>query len=133
MAYLLNPIMKWFERFYIKEADKIKRTDTQTVSENPGSVGSFCHGDLLAIIVVLIWLIIPRLVVCIEDIVTSMGEKVQNLTKWVDRLTKQNSAISGKLDTFIADASVYLEDWLRKMCCSSLILLQVSQPVFITS
>lgn len=43
-----------------------------------------------------------------------MGEKVQNLTKWVDRLTKQNSAISGKLDTFIADASVYLEDWLRK-------------------
>ena len=43
-----------------------------------------------------------------------MNEKVQNLTEWVDRLTKQNSAISGKLDTFIADGSVYLEDWLRK-------------------
>ena len=68
----------------------------------------------LAIIVVLIWLIIPQLVVCIEDIVLSMNEKVQSLTEWVDRLLKQDSPLAGQLDTFIADASKYLEDWLRK-------------------
>ena len=68
----------------------------------------------LTIIVVLIWLIIPQLVVCIEDIVLSMNEKVQNLTEWVDRFLKQDSPLAGPLDTFIADASKYLEEWLRK-------------------
>ena len=68
----------------------------------------------LTIIVVLIWLIIPQLIVCIEDIVLSMNEKVQNLTEWVDRFLKQDSPLAGPLDTFIADASKYLEEWLRK-------------------
>ena len=62
----------------------------------------------------LIWLIIPQLIVCIEDIVLSMNEKVQNLTEWVDRFLKQDSPLAGPLDTFIADASKYLEEWLRK-------------------
>lgn len=49
-----------------------------------------------------------------EDIVLSMNEKVQNLTEWVDRFLKQDSPLAGPLDTFIADASKYLEEWLRK-------------------
>ena len=115
VAYLLNPIMKWFERFlYKRSRQKSKELTRKQCQKIRAASVAFAMAIFLAIIVVLIWLIIPRLVVCIEDIVTSMGEKVQNLTKWVDRLTKQNSAISGKLDTFIADASVYLEDWLRK-------------------
>ena len=43
-----------------------------------------------------------------------MNEKVQNLTEWVDRFLKQDSPLAGPLDTFIADASKYLEEWLRK-------------------
>ena len=41
-------------------------------------------------------------------------KKVQNLTEWVDRFLKQDSPLAGPLDTFIADASKYLEEWLRK-------------------
>lgn len=39
---------------------------------------------------------------------------MQNLTEWVDRFLKQDSPLAGPLDTFIADASKYLEEWLRK-------------------
>lgn len=115
VAYLVNPIMKWFERFlYKKNRAKGKElTEKQCQKIRAASVG-FGMAVFLAIIVGLIWLIIPQLVVCIEDIVLSMNEKVQNLTEWVDRLTRQDSPLAGKLDTFIADASVYLENWLRK-------------------
>lgn len=115
VAYLLNPIVKWFERFlYKRSRQKSKELPHKQCQKIRAASVAFAMAIFLAIIVVLIWLIIPQLVVCIEDIVLSMNEKVQNLTEWVDRLTKQNSAISGKLDTFIADGSVYLEDWLRK-------------------
>ena len=114
VAYLLNPIMKWFERFlYKRSRQKSKELTHKQCQKIRAASVAFAMAIFLAIIVVLIWLIIPQLVVCIEDIVLSMNEKVQNLTEWIDRLTKQNSAISGKLDTFIADASVYLQDWLR--------------------
>ena len=112
VAYLLNPIVKWFERFlYKRSRQKSKELTHKQCQKIRAASVAFAMAIFLAIIVVLIWLIIPQLVVCIEDIVLSMNEKVQNLTEWVDRLTKQNSAISGKLDTFIADGSVYLEDW----------------------
>ena len=39
---------------------------------------------------------------------------MQNLTEWVDRFLKQDSPLASPLDTFIADASKYLEEWLRK-------------------
>ena len=115
VAYLVNPIMKWFERFlYKKSRAKGKElTAKQCQKIRAASVG-FAMAVFLAIIVGLIWLIIPQLVVCIEDIVLSMNEKVQNLTEWIDRLMRQDSPLAGKLDTFIADASVYLENWLRK-------------------
>ena len=95
VAYLLNPIVKWFERFlYKRSRQKSKELTHKQCQKIRAASVAFAMAIFLAIIVVLIWLIIPQLVVCIEDIVLSMNEKVQNLTEWVDRLTKQNSAIS---------------------------------------
>lgn len=115
VAYLLNPIMKWFERILYKKSREQSKELTRRQCQKIRAVSvGFAMAIFLAIIVVLIWLIIPQLVVCIEDIVTNMSEKVQSLTDWVDRLTKQNSTMAGNLDTFITSASSYLEDWLRK-------------------
>jgi len=79
VAYLLNPIMKWFERFlYKKNKQKSKElTQKQCQKIRAASVG-FAMAVFLAIIVVLIWLIIPQLVVCIEDIVLSMNESAES-------------------------------------------------------
>ena len=115
VAYLLNPIMKWFERFlYKKSRQKSEELTHKQCQKIRAASVAFAMAVFLTIIVVLIWLIIPQLIVCIEDIVLSMNEKVQNLTEWVDRFLKQDSPLAGPLDTFIADASKYLEEWLRK-------------------
>ena len=115
VAYLINPIMKWFEKILYKKSRKKSKELTPKRKQRIRLASvAFAMAIFLAIIVVLIWLIIPQLVICIEDIVLSMNEKVQSLTDWINRLTKQDSAMAGKLDSFISEASTYLEKWLRE-------------------
>ena len=113
VAYLLNPIMKWCEHFWLKRKKSKELTKKQQQKIRAISV-AFAMVVFLAIIAVLIRLLIPQLIVSIEDLVTSMGDKVQNLMDWINRFLKQDSPAAGYMDTLINEASTYLEKWLRK-------------------
>ena len=113
VAYLLNPIMKWCEQFWLKRKKSKELTKKQQQKIRAISV-AFAMVVFLAIIAVLIRLLIPQLIVSIEDLVTSMGDKVQNLMDWINRFLKQDSPAAGYMDTLINEASTYLEKWLRK-------------------
>ena len=113
VAYLLNPIMKWCEQFLLKRKKSKELTKKQQQKIRAISV-AFAMAVFLAIIAVLIRLLIPQLIVSIEDLITSMGDKVQNLMDWINRFLKQDSPAAGYMDTLINEASAYLEKWLRK-------------------
>ena len=113
VAYLLNPIMKWCEQFLLKRKKSKELTKKQQQKIRAISV-AFAMAVFLAIIAVLIRLLIPQLIVSIEDLVTSMGDKVQSLMDWINRFLKQDSPAAGYMDTLINEASAYLEKWLRK-------------------
>ena len=113
VAYLLNPIMKWCEQFLLKRKKSKELTKKQRQKIRAISV-AFAMAVFLAIIAVLIRLLIPQLIVSIEDLITSMGDKVQSLMDWINRFLKQDSPAAGYMDTLINDASKYLEKWLRK-------------------
>ena len=113
VAYLLNPIMKWCEQFLLKRKKSKELTKKQLQKIRAISV-AFAMAVFLAIIAVLIRLLIPQLIVSIEDLITSMSDKVQSLMDWINRFLKQDSPAAGYMDTLINDASKYLEKWLRK-------------------
>ena len=113
VAYLLNPIMKWCEQFLLKRKKSKELTKKQQQKIRAISV-AFAMAVFLAIISVLIRLLIPQLIVSIEDLITSMGDKVQSLMDWINRFLKQDSPAAGYMDTLINEASAYLEKWLRK-------------------
>ena len=113
VAYLLNPIMKWCEQFLLKRKKSKELTKKQQQKIRAISV-AFAMAVFLAIIAVLIRLLIPQLIVSIEDLITSMGDKVQSLMDWINRFLKQDSPAAGYMDTLINEASAYLEKWLRK-------------------
>ena len=113
VAYLLNPIMKWCEQFLLKRKKSKELTKKQQQKIRAISV-AFAMAVFLAIIAVLIRLLIPQLIISIEDLITSMGDKVQSLMDWINRFLKQDSPAAGYMDTLINDASKYLEKWLRK-------------------
>ena len=113
VAYLLNPIMKWCEQFLVKRKKSKELTKKQQQKIRAISV-AFAMAVFLAIIAVLIRLLIPQLIISIEDLVTSMGDKVQSLMDWINRFLKQDSPAAGYMDTLINEVSAYLEKWLRK-------------------
>ena len=113
VAYLLNPIMKWCEQFLLKRKKSKELTKKQQQKIRAISV-AFAMAVFLTIIAILIRLLIPQLIISIEDLITSMGDKVQSLMDWINRFLKQDSPAAGYMDTLINDASKYLEKWLRK-------------------
>lgn len=113
LAYLLNPIMKSFERLFNKRMYKGKEKTTRQKRMVRAVSVACAMAVFLAIIAVLISLIVPELIKSIEELVRTMNDKVQSLTDWIDRILKQDGPLVGQLDSLIADASEYLEKWLR--------------------
>ena len=115
LAYLLNPVMMFFERVLNKRMyhGKNEKTIRQKKTIRGLSV-TLALGIFLAIIAVLIRLILPELIRSIEELVFTMNEKVQSLTQWVDKILKQDSPLAGQLDLLIQNASEYLGTWLQK-------------------
>lgn len=114
LAYLLNPIMKAFEKLLNKRMYKGKEKTSRQKRMIRGISVTCAMAVFLAIIAVLISLIVPELIKSIEELVRTMNDKVQSLTDWIDRILKQDSPLAGQLDTLVADASAYLEKWLRE-------------------
>lgn len=115
LAYLLNPIMKFFERIFTRQALQKNKEYTAKVKRRIRAVSvALAMAVFLVAIAVLVRLILPQLVESIEELVMTMNEKVQSLTEWVDRLLRQNTQTATKVDVLIADASGYLEKWLQK-------------------
>lgn len=114
LAYLLNPIMKAFERLFNKHMYKGKEKTVQQKRKIRAISVACAMAVFFAIIAVLISLIVPELVKSIEELVMTMNDKVQSLTDWIDRILKQDSPLAGRLDTLVADASKYLEKWLQE-------------------
>ena len=111
-AYLLNPVMKFFERIY-----------TKRLSAKPGKVKNrrrFIRGlslasammVFLAVIFVLVILLVPQLVLSIQDLVFTMGEKMEALISWVERLVR-NSELEGQIENLAREGFASLENWLK--------------------
>ena len=112
LAYLLNPVMKFFERIY-----------TKRLSAKPGKVKNprrFIRGLSLAsammvfltVIFVLVILLVPQLVLSIQDLVFTMGEKMEALISWVERLVR-NSELEGQIENLAREGFASLENWLK--------------------
>ena len=114
LAYLLNPIMKFFERGFTK---RMYRGQEKTLRQKRTirAISVACAmAVFLAIIAILIRLILPELVGSIEELVMTMNDKVQSLTEWIDKIMRRDSPLAGQIDLLVADASDYLGKWLQK-------------------
>lgn len=113
LAYLLNPVMKFFERIFTKRLFT-KKEKTDKIRRLIRALAVACAmAVFLAIIVVLILMIVPQLVVSIQDLIFSMGDKVDALMSWIQRLIR-NGALEGRLESLAEQAFSTLETWLEQ-------------------
>lgn len=113
LAYLLSPIMTFFERRIRRLAMK-KGELTPKKKRNIRAISvALAMIIFLAIIAVLLMMIVPQIVISVQDLVTSMNDKVAALMEFVDRFTKEDSAVSGQIEGLIGQISDSLEKWLK--------------------
>ncbi|MCD7982124.1 MAG: AI-2E family transporter [Clostridiales bacterium] len=111
LAYLLNPVMKFFERLFRKRLfTKGERTQKQNRTIRGLAVAA-AMVVFLAVVAVLVVMIVPQLIESIQDLISTMNEKLQALTDWINRITK-NTQLAGQMEDLAEQAFSWLESWI---------------------
>ena len=113
LAYLLNPVMRFFERIYTKRLSaKLGKVKNRRRFIRGLAVASAMIA-FLTVVFVLVMLLVPQLVLSIQDLVLSMGEKMDALISWVERLV-HNSELEGQIESLAKEGFASLENWLKE-------------------
>lgn len=114
IAYLINPIMKFFERRLIRAAVKHGKELTQKKKRRIRIISVTCGLIIfLLIIAVLIIAIIPQVVTSLRDISTTLGEQLNAFTQWVESLSKTQSPWGDNVNHMLEQMPEYVMKWLQ--------------------
>lgn len=113
IAYLLNPIMMFFERHLkVLFAKKVKsEKKIRKLSRGIGTAGALLV--LVLIVYALLMLIIPQLVQSITGMITNLPEEVQAFVNWMNDSFKGNNETVSYVGDTLTKATSYLENWLK--------------------
>lgn len=114
VAYLINPIMKKLEKPLKKG---IGRTNLPAWRKKRLSRALATAGALvifLLVIAAFLVLLIPQLISSVQNLVLTMGDKLDTLMEWISRFTKDGGELAGLLNTLATDISDYIVDWLEE-------------------
>lgn len=112
LAYLLNPIMKFFEKHLLKLLEKRMKSTAKAkkTSRALGIVGALLF--LVGICVLLIAAVVPSMANSIQNMAAAFPEEVNNLIKWVEEFTKGDSELAEMVSEGIATASVMFQNFV---------------------
>lgn len=114
LAYLLNPVMKFCEKWllkwllpHMKSARKAKKTAR-------GIAIACALLFLVGIFVILIAAVVPSISNSIQEIVVAFPSEVNNLIRWVDDLTKGDSEFAEMLREAVETGSRLLQNYVEQ-------------------
>lgn len=110
-AYLLNPIMKWFEKIFFKISKK--SPEDKKAKKRIRSISLILSIVFAVVIItVIIYAVLPDLLISITNLVRDMPGHVNTFAKWIGSLS-----INEKYDDLIQDAVIsaekYIENWIK--------------------
>jgi len=116
LAFLLNPIMVYLRRgFAYIFSKKIKKMDYDRafrISKTPCLIGTILI--FLLLLAGIIRLIIPNLVISIQDLYDNMPTYLSNAQSWVEKMFAKNDKLEGQLSNIIQftseNATTFLAD-----------------------
>lgn len=111
IAYLINPIMVFFERYLIRfiEPRMKKKEKAKKLCRSIATIGALAV--FILIIVLLLVMLIPQLVDSVQGLVVSLPGEVQEFVKKMNSLLSEDSQVADMLGNTILHATDYLRDW----------------------
>lgn len=110
IAYLLNPIMMFFERLFVKAFDK-KKPHKKLNRYLSIAVTSILT---LLVIISIAAVLIPQIIGNISNIASNMPAYFENMQKWFDDLLENNPMIMDFVNSEFKDFQTYITDAVNK-------------------
>lgn len=101
IAYLINILMRFYEKHYFPKADKALASK----SRRPVCM-ILAMVTLIAVVVLVIWLIVPQLVSCVQLLFAEVPDALKRLVAWLDNLNVLPENIENTLSSI---------DWKSKI------------------
>lgn len=114
LAYLLNPVMKFFERHLMKALKPHMKSEAKAGKLARGISIAGALLFLAGVFVLLIATIVPSIVASIKGIAASFPEEVNNLVRWVSEFTKGDSDAAAVVNSIIEKVSVAWQNFIEK-------------------
>lgn len=123
IAFLLNPLMKFFEKLYIRIFQKQFRK-----AKHPARFRSICRAVcvllavlvMLAIIAGLLWMVIPQLISSVEGIFGNFESYYANLQHWLNGTLKNNQDFAGVIGVAIEKGFEAAKTWINNNVISQI-------------
>jgi predicted PurR-regulated permease PerM len=114
LAYLLNPVMRfWEKRIYALLTRKKGRNERKMKRAARGLAVAGAILFLLVVIALLIAAIVPALVTSISTLVATLPEQVQSFLKMVEEGNFGDSEAAQLLATALTNLTEYVENWVQ--------------------
>ena len=114
LAYLLNPVMKFFERHLYKLFKDRTKTDQKAKKMARGLAITCSIIFLIAVIVLLIAAIVPSVINSIMGIVDTLPANVANLVKMIQEGRFGNYEVADTIGDVLTKLTDYVENWATK-------------------
>ncbi|MBR1391726.1 MAG: AI-2E family transporter [Lachnospiraceae bacterium] len=113
LAYLLNPVMKFLEKYILKLVDgKFKsRRKEQKFARNVGTLGAALF--LILIVALLLEMIVPQLIKSISGMVTNLPTEVNSFINWLNQYIRSENTVAEQLENMLRNSMQYLQNWAQ--------------------
>lgn len=114
LAYLINPIMMFIEKWASKLLEAHVKTEKKrkNLSRMIGIAGAWIFFAL--VIVVLVAAILPTIVESIMNMIRSFPDEVNNLLVWLDGVVEDGSELEQFLNEAIVSVSAWFQSWIKE-------------------
>ena len=111
IAYLINPIMVFFEKHLIRwiEPKMKKKAKAKKLCRGIATLGALAV--FILIIVVLLVMLIPQLVESIQGVATTLPSEVQHLIDKTNKYLSSDSEAANFVEDTLIYATNYIKDW----------------------
>ena len=113
LAYVLNPVMMFFER-QLQTAFRKRMKDERKIRKVSRSIAvAGAVLVFLGIIAALLSLIIPQLIISVQHLTTTLPGQMQNLMNRMQAFSRGDTPLAALVRDIITNGTTYLQNWIQ--------------------
>lgn len=113
IAYLLNPVVEFYERHLDRSLGKFIEKKTKKKVSMRGLSIFISVIIVLAVIALLIMMVVPQIYTNISNLVYSLPEQIQDLVGKLMELAKNNEKVRNAINGFYDNIMNYITNWIK--------------------